>query len=172
MSSLQDAGKEVARISCCTHEFCTPCILQWSQTENSCPLCKQRFTQITTQHPDTPRSSQRKRRSRAPRRITVPHRTQRSEAGRVLDSILQSLHGGGVAVGTGTATGIGIGFAVGGTPPTQVMPWIVRGDASVELEQFLRRFFVSTTGEPRLVFGHSAETAIEIHEDEAVVELE
>jgi Ring finger domain len=137
MSSFRD--REVAGLSCCTHEFCTPCILQWSRTENSCPLCKQRFTHIVSLQKPT-------------RRIAVPHRNQRSEAGRVLDTLLQSLHGGGDGIGIGLATTLG-------------GPWMVHGDGAttaVELEDFLRRFFVSV---PPLR-GHSAETAIEIAEEE------
>ena len=30
----------------CGHEFCFGCIEQWSKKENTCPLCKQRFTSI------------------------------------------------------------------------------------------------------------------------------
>eukprot|EP00953_Heterococcus_sp_UTEX-ZZ885_P041475 21158-Heterococcus_DN1.PRE.1 len=31
----------------CDHEFCFDCVLLWSKTENTCPLCKERFTSIT-----------------------------------------------------------------------------------------------------------------------------
>ncbi|CAM9955082.1 unnamed protein product, partial [Heterosigma akashiwo] len=31
----------------CNHAFCFSCIHKWSQTENSCPLCKKRFRFIT-----------------------------------------------------------------------------------------------------------------------------
>ncbi|CAM9261576.1 unnamed protein product, partial [Discosporangium mesarthrocarpum] len=30
----------------CGHGFCFACILTWSKTENTCPLCKGRFTTI------------------------------------------------------------------------------------------------------------------------------
>lgn len=33
-------------LDCCQHEFCFACIEKWSQTENTCPMCKQRFTKI------------------------------------------------------------------------------------------------------------------------------
>ncbi|CAD8098890.1 unnamed protein product [Paramecium primaurelia] len=30
----------------CSHSFCSDCIKKWSNIENTCPLCKQKFTQI------------------------------------------------------------------------------------------------------------------------------
>ncbi|CAD8070666.1 unnamed protein product [Paramecium sonneborni] len=30
----------------CNHSFCSDCIKKWSTIENTCPLCKQKFTQI------------------------------------------------------------------------------------------------------------------------------
>mmetsp|Transcript_14765 Transcript_14765/g.27340 ORF Transcript_14765/g.27340 Transcript_14765/m.27340 type:complete len:119 (+) Transcript_14765:84-440(+) len=30
----------------CKHVFCFDCISNWAKTENSCPMCKLRFTQI------------------------------------------------------------------------------------------------------------------------------
>ncbi|CAD8188904.1 unnamed protein product [Paramecium pentaurelia] len=30
----------------CNHSFCSECIKKWSNIENTCPLCKQKFTQI------------------------------------------------------------------------------------------------------------------------------
>lgn len=41
---------QVSAIDSCVHEFCFDCISTWSQTENSCPLCKQRFTQVSRVH--------------------------------------------------------------------------------------------------------------------------
>ncbi|CAG9314654.1 unnamed protein product [Blepharisma stoltei] len=35
------------KLDCCKHSFCFECIERWSQTENTCPLCKLRFTSIT-----------------------------------------------------------------------------------------------------------------------------
>jgi hypothetical protein len=32
----------------CSHHFCATCIQAWSARENRCPLCKRRFTSITT----------------------------------------------------------------------------------------------------------------------------
>ena len=32
----------------CTHSFCDECIRAWSARENRCPLCKRRFTSIST----------------------------------------------------------------------------------------------------------------------------
>ncbi|XP_006649949.3 uncharacterized protein LOC102719000 [Oryza brachyantha] len=35
-------------LDCCSHFFCFACIMQWSKVESRCPLCKRRFTTITT----------------------------------------------------------------------------------------------------------------------------
>ncbi|CAG9329354.1 unnamed protein product [Blepharisma stoltei] len=35
------------KLDCCKHPFCFDCIERWSETENTCPLCKLRFTSIT-----------------------------------------------------------------------------------------------------------------------------
>ena len=37
---------QIAKISGCSHTFHFTCIEEWSKRENSCPLCKNRFTQI------------------------------------------------------------------------------------------------------------------------------
>ena len=32
----------------CSHEFCRKCIVKWSKTENSCPVCRQTFSTVKT----------------------------------------------------------------------------------------------------------------------------
>jgi hypothetical protein len=32
----------------CSHEFCRKCIVKWSKTENSCPVCRQPFSTVKT----------------------------------------------------------------------------------------------------------------------------
>ena len=34
------------KLSSCRHEFCITCIKQWSEIENTCPICKTRFSSI------------------------------------------------------------------------------------------------------------------------------
>lgn len=36
-----------ASIDSCSHNFCEECIVTWSKTENSCPLCRKKFHEIT-----------------------------------------------------------------------------------------------------------------------------
>ena len=37
----------IAKIECCTHQFCFDCIKHWGTTcANTCPLCKKRFNSI------------------------------------------------------------------------------------------------------------------------------
>ena len=40
--------KKKASLDCCDHKFCKGCIQKWAETENSCPLCKRKFTTITS----------------------------------------------------------------------------------------------------------------------------
>jgi hypothetical protein len=37
---------DLASINGCEHMFCFGCIEKWADRENTCPLCKQRFTKI------------------------------------------------------------------------------------------------------------------------------
>eukprot|EP00543_Licmophora_paradoxa_P008498 CAMPEP_0202445916 /NCGR_PEP_ID=MMETSP1360-20130828/4624_1 /ASSEMBLY_ACC=CAM_ASM_000848 /TAXON_ID=515479 /ORGANISM="Licmophora paradoxa, Strain CCMP2313" /LENGTH=360 /DNA_ID=CAMNT_0049062323 /DNA_START=244 /DNA_END=1326 /DNA_ORIENTATION=- len=39
-------AEELATINGCSHKFCFGCIEKWSERENTCPLCKNRFTEI------------------------------------------------------------------------------------------------------------------------------
>lgn len=48
------SGSEVASISGCTHRFCFDCIGRWADTENKCPLCKERFRTIDRVIPAAP----------------------------------------------------------------------------------------------------------------------
>lgn len=40
------------KINSCSHLFCFECIQKWANTENTCPLCKKRFTQISKVRPE------------------------------------------------------------------------------------------------------------------------
>lgn len=42
------AASDPAVLDGCTHHFCEECIRAWSARENRCPLCKRRFTSIST----------------------------------------------------------------------------------------------------------------------------
>eukprot|EP00542_Grammatophora_oceanica_P019560 CAMPEP_0194039676 /NCGR_PEP_ID=MMETSP0009_2-20130614/11784_1 /TAXON_ID=210454 /ORGANISM="Grammatophora oceanica, Strain CCMP 410" /LENGTH=280 /DNA_ID=CAMNT_0038682589 /DNA_START=54 /DNA_END=896 /DNA_ORIENTATION=+ len=42
-----DDSDAVASIDSCSHRFCYDCIGNWADRENTCPLCKTRFTKIT-----------------------------------------------------------------------------------------------------------------------------
>lgn len=44
------------KLSVCNHWFCFPCILEWSENTNTCPICKTRFRCITKIHLDPFRS--------------------------------------------------------------------------------------------------------------------
>ncbi|XP_067033351.1 micronuclear linker histone polyprotein-like [Acropora muricata] len=38
------------KLSVCSHWFCFPCILEWAENTNTCPICKARFRCITKIH--------------------------------------------------------------------------------------------------------------------------
>jgi hypothetical protein len=46
MCDVEPDSDDLAFINGCEHRFCFGCIDQWSERENTCPLCKNRFTKI------------------------------------------------------------------------------------------------------------------------------
>ena len=46
----KDIDSLYAKINSCNHLYCEDCIVKWSETENSCPLCRKTFTQIITKN--------------------------------------------------------------------------------------------------------------------------
>lgn len=45
--------KNKASLDGCSHEFCRKCIVKWSKTENSCPVCRQTFNCVQTEKSTT-----------------------------------------------------------------------------------------------------------------------
>ncbi|CAD8198694.1 unnamed protein product [Paramecium pentaurelia] len=41
-----NAIEQQGYLDSCNHSFCLTCIKKWSNIENTCPLCKQKFKQI------------------------------------------------------------------------------------------------------------------------------
>jgi hypothetical protein len=80
---------EASKIDGCDHKFCFSCIGTWSDRENSCPLCKARFTKIERIHP--------RKKIKGDRTFTnskrVKQRDQRSDvvSGAALEAILQQI---------------------------------------------------------------------------------
>ncbi|GKY97832.1 hypothetical protein MPSEU_000741300 [Mayamaea pseudoterrestris] len=60
----------------CDHQFCFDCIAKWSNQENSCPLCKARFTKITRCNP---LSKAERDQTKASNSKTVKKRSQRMD---------------------------------------------------------------------------------------------
>ncbi|MBH46088.1 MAG: hypothetical protein CMC93_05685 [Flavobacteriaceae bacterium] len=46
-SICMETPKNKANIGC-SHEFCRKCIIKWSKTENSCPICRRSFNTVKT----------------------------------------------------------------------------------------------------------------------------
>ena len=66
----------------CGHEFCFDCIHRWSNTENSCPLCKKRFRAINRKEPsDSNTPSAKKAKRKGGTKVNVRHRNQAQQAG-------------------------------------------------------------------------------------------
>ena len=42
-----------ARNNKCFHEFCLPCLVKWSKVTTECPLCKQQYSSIVYNQPNT-----------------------------------------------------------------------------------------------------------------------
>lgn len=75
---------DLAKINSCDHRFCFSCIEKWAERENSCPLCKVRFTKIERLN-----KSRRKGQTNTKK---VKKRDQRSDLpGAALEGLLASL---------------------------------------------------------------------------------
>eukprot|EP00742_Colponemidia_sp_Colp-10_P000446 GILJ01000487.1.p1 GENE.GILJ01000487.1~~GILJ01000487.1.p1 ORF type:complete len:184 (-),score=15.73 GILJ01000487.1:595-1146(-) len=63
-------------LSCCKHEFCLLCIQKWAAVENTCPICKRRFSKMAPK-PVACDASKRQRKLNSVEEIMVPHRDQK-----------------------------------------------------------------------------------------------
>jgi len=74
---------ELASINSCKHKFCFSCIEKWADRENTCPLCKERFTKIERVHKPPSRKRKGDNSSATPPRQRntkrVKNRSQRSD---------------------------------------------------------------------------------------------
>lgn len=86
---------ERSAVDGCAHQFCFECIAQWGDHENTCPLCKARFTKITRCHPQAKNAHGETINSKV-----VENKDQRSDVfpGQVLGGLLARIaaRGGGV----------------------------------------------------------------------------
>lgn len=85
--------QEMSSVNGCAHVFCFSCIEKWAERENSCPLCKSRFTKIERVHKIP--SKKRKKGERTKNTKRVNHRDQRSDfvSGTPFQSLFASLEG-------------------------------------------------------------------------------
>jgi Ring finger domain len=87
---------EESTINGCEHRFCFGCIAKWSERENTCPLCKVRFTKICRAYPQRASRGGGGGKSGGQRSVnskTVKQRDQRSDilSGPTLEGLLHSL---------------------------------------------------------------------------------
>lgn len=89
---------ELSAINSCKHKFCFTCIEKWADRENTCPLCKERFTKIERVY----KPPSRKRKSdttgtpaRCRNSKRVKNRSQRSDFmnGNAFQGLLASMDG-------------------------------------------------------------------------------
>lgn len=85
----QPEKEEVSSISGCEHMFCFDCIGKWADRENTCPLCKCRFTSIMRVH----KAKKRKGEKQAPNSKRVKQRDQRADviSGPAIEAMLASI---------------------------------------------------------------------------------
>jgi hypothetical protein len=78
--------EDLAMVSGCDHRFCFECIEKWAERENTCPLCKTRFSKID-------RVNKQKRKKGAKNTKKVKQRDQRSDLvpGAALEGLLGTL---------------------------------------------------------------------------------
>jgi len=81
--------EEKSTIDGCDHQFCFGCISKWADRENTCPLCKHRFSKITRVHPV------KRKKGAPPNSKKVKQRDQRADiiSGTALEGLLASLTG-------------------------------------------------------------------------------
>lgn len=72
---------EVACVNGCSHTFCFHCIEKWSDRENTCPLCKARFTKIDRVNKPPPKKRKKGDTPRAKNTKKVKNRDQRADIG-------------------------------------------------------------------------------------------
>lgn len=95
---------ELAMINSCEHRFCFDCIAKWGERENTCPLCKFRFTKISRVY-----KAKRRHGVKAPPNTKhVRERNQRSDlvSGAALEAMLNSIAASNRASLGGSALGI------------------------------------------------------------------
>ena len=81
--------QDLAGINGCDHNFCFDCIAKWGERENTCPLCKCRFTKISRVH----KAKRRQGVKNPPNTKQVRERNQRSDlvSGAALEAMLNSI---------------------------------------------------------------------------------
>ena len=82
---------EEAAINGCSHKFCFQCIEKWADRENTCPLCKVRFTKIDRVHKTPAKKRKKGDSSRQVNTKRVKKRDQRADI--MIGSQLQGLLG-------------------------------------------------------------------------------
>lgn len=81
--------EEVSSTNGCQHLFCFECIGKWADRENTCPLCKSRFTSISRVH----KCKKRKGGRQVPNSKRVKQRDQRADviSGPAIEAMLASI---------------------------------------------------------------------------------
>lgn len=72
---------DMASINGCSHTFCFQCIEKWADRENTCPLCKLRFTKIDRINKPPPKKRKKGDAPRAKNTKKVKNRDQRADIG-------------------------------------------------------------------------------------------
>lgn len=81
-------AKDLAKVNGCEHRFCFNCIDTWAERENTCPLCKVRFTQIE-------RCTEAKEKKPSKNSVKkVKFRNQRTDSGRSIQHFLANIETG------------------------------------------------------------------------------
>jgi hypothetical protein len=70
--------KEQGSLDCCAHIFCFACIHRWSNSSNTCPICKQRFKSIEKKQLEETKGSK-KGKKKKPIKVRVPTRNFRAD---------------------------------------------------------------------------------------------
>lgn len=75
----EPSALDLASINSCAHKFCFTCIEKWSENENTCPLCKTRFTKIERVNKPPPHKKRKRGEKRIKQTKKVRNRDQRQD---------------------------------------------------------------------------------------------
>ncbi|GMI62309.1 hypothetical protein ScalyP_jg5323 [Parmales sp. scaly parma] len=122
---------ELTKLNNCPHLFCFDCIDSWAKEENTCPLCKERFTTLTrVNKKSTGGSKKRGRGSLSPAPVKIKKASladQYGGGGIPAHVLMQMLMSNGRSGSSDGPPGLADLFHILGPPPPEIMSRLMGG---------------------------------------------